>query len=86
MRTVAIRCEEVWRHLSEYIDGDVRPGLRARMEAHFRQCRHCTAVLDGSRNVIRLVGDGRSFAVPEGFGARLKARLKRAASPRSDEL
>jgi len=45
------------------------------MEEHFRGCAHCTAVLDGTRNVVRLVGDHRSFELPDGFSQRLKQRL-----------
>ena len=74
-QALEISCEEVWRALSDYIEGDVEPALHARMEAHFRQCQHCTAVLDGTENVIRLVGDERSFLLPAEFGRRLSRKL-----------
>ncbi len=74
-RIIAISCEHVWREISGYIDNEVDPVLRRRMQEHFKKCAHCTAVLDGARNVIRLVGDGRAFEVPHGFGERLKARI-----------
>ena len=70
-----VNCEEVWREISNYLDGDVDPGLRAAMEEHFRACKHCTAVLDGTRNVIKLYGDERMFEVPLGFSQRLHYRL-----------
>jgi hypothetical protein len=47
------------------------------MEEHFNVCKHCVAVLDGTRNVIRLVGDGRVFDMPAGFSVRLKVSLAR---------
>ena len=72
---IEISCSEVWREISNYIDDIVDPDLRGRMEAHFRVCKHCTAVLDGTRNVIRLVADEAEFEVPAGFGARLYAKL-----------
>jgi len=74
-RSIEIRCEEVWRELSSYIDGDVDPELRTRMQQHFRQCAHCTAILDGTNNVVRLVGDGRTLTLPAGFSERLRKRL-----------
>jgi len=74
-RLVPINCEEVWREISNYIEDDVDPELRARMEEHFKGCAHCTAVLDGANNVIRLVGDGRSFPLPPGFSERLRQRV-----------
>ncbi len=72
---MVVSCEEVWRELSNYLDGDVEPGLRAAMEEHFRACKHCTAVLDGTRNVIQLYGDERMFEMPLGFSQRLHHRL-----------
>jgi hypothetical protein len=76
LEIIEISCVEVWRELSNYVDGDIDPELRRRMEAHFRGCEHCSAVLDGTKNVLRLVGDGRVFDLPEGFSDRLKKRLQ----------
>jgi len=74
-RSIEISCEEVWRELSNYIDNGIDPDLRTRMQQHFQACAHCTAILDGTNNVIRLVGDGRSFPLPAGFSDRLRQRL-----------
>ena len=74
-RFIEISCEHVWREISNYIDDDVDSELRARMEAHFKVCAHCTAVLDGTRNVVRLVADGQSFDLPRGFSERLRQRI-----------
>ncbi len=76
MPTIEISCVEVWREVSDYIDEVVDPALRERMQEHFKGCEHCTAVLDGTRNVVRLVGDGEAFDVPAGFSDRLKKRLE----------
>ena len=70
-----ISCLEVIRELSNYIDKDVRPDLRAQIVAHLPSCAHCTAVYDGLRNTITLVGDGRSFELPVGFSQRLRAKV-----------
>ena len=58
---VEISCLEVIRELSNYVDKDVKPELRGQIAAHLPTCAHCTAVYDGLRNTITLVGDGRSF-------------------------
>jgi MEDS: MEthanogen/methylotroph, DcmR Sensory domain len=65
----------VWREISNYRDGAVQPELRARMAAHFSHCNHCTAVLEGTSNTIRLVADGEAFDVPAGFAERLQQKL-----------
>ena len=76
MKVIEISCLEVWREISNYIDGDIDAELRARMEAHFKVCAHCNAVLDGTRNVVKLVGDGVVYQLPEGFSQRLYNRIK----------
>jgi hypothetical protein len=78
MATIEISCVEVWRELSNYLGDEISAELRERMEAHFKVCAHCTAVLDGIRNVVHLVGDGRIFQMPEGFSERLYERIRKA--------
>jgi len=73
---MVIRCEEVWLEISDYLEGEVDPALRASMEEHLRGCKHCTAVLDGTRNVVQLYGDERMMEVPLGFSHRLHRRLE----------
>ena len=72
---IEISCVEVWREISNYLEGQVDPELRARMDAHFKSCKHCSAVYDGTRNVVRLIGDGHTFEVPAGFSKRLYKKL-----------
>lgn len=78
---MVVNCEHVWREVSNYLDGEVDPELRAAMEVHFKECKHCTAVLDGARNVVQLYGDDRMFELPAGFSHRLQRRLAQQSSP-----
>jgi Putative zinc-finger len=73
---MVVTCEEVWREVSNYLEDDIEPALRSAMEEHFRGCPHCTAVLDGTRNVIEVYGDERMFELPVGFSQRLRRRLE----------
>lgn len=79
---IEIDCKEVWNQISNYLDDELPPGLRATMVAHFRECAHCTAVLDGTRNVVQLLGDGRVFEVPAGAGQRLYDKLNNSLAMR----
>lgn len=74
-----ISCLEVIRELSNFIDQEITPDLKAQIEAHLPNCKHCTAIFDGSRNIIRLVADERSFDLPAGFSERLRDRLRNGA-------
>ncbi len=70
-------CEQVWREISNYIDGAVEAGLRAEMDEHFKTCPRCASVLAGTQNVVKLYGDERMLEVPAGFGVRLEKRIER---------
>ena len=70
-----ISCRAVIRELSTFIDQGVGADLRAQIEEHLAKCKHCSAIYDGTRNVIRLVGDDRVFELPGGFSQRLRDRL-----------
>lgn len=76
---VEISCLEVIRELSNYVDKEVRPELRAQIAAHLPTCVHCTAVYDGLRNTITLVADGRTFELPAGFTQRLRVKLTQSS-------
>ncbi len=72
---VEVSCREVVREISNYLEGDLDAGLRVMLERHFAGCRHCTAVVNGARNIMVLSGDDRSFALPSGFSQRLQEKL-----------
>jgi hypothetical protein len=76
---VNVNCEQVWHEISNYLEGEVEAALRMAMDEHFRTCKRCASVLEGTRNVIRLYGDERMIEVPAGFGRRLEKRLARNA-------
>jgi len=78
---MVVNCEEVWREISNYLDGEVDAGRRAAMDEHFRGCKRCTSVLEGMRNVVQLYGDERMVEAPLGFGYRLQRRLGENAHP-----
>ena len=70
-----ISCLEVIRELSNYIDNDMDSDLRLQITEHLPSCSHCTAVYDGLRNTVTLMGDERTFHLPIGFSQRLRKRL-----------
>jgi anti-sigma factor RsiW len=81
--TMGINCQDVWRDISDYIDDDLDPIQRAALDQHFAECRHCTALLEGTRNVIGLYRDQRVLAPPDGFHERLYQRLGETTKPRA---
>jgi hypothetical protein len=74
---MVVNCEQVWLEVSNYLDGEIDPALRVAIDEHIRGCKHCAAVVDGTRNVLELYGDERMLEVPLGFSHRLQQRLSR---------
>ncbi len=72
---VEIDCYEVRRELVDYMEDDLTPELRTRIERHLESCRHCTAVYDGVRNVVALVGSDNAIELPPGLSQRLYKRF-----------
>jgi hypothetical protein len=58
---VKISRDEVWHEISNYLEDEISAGLRTRMDEHFKDCKRRAAVLVGTRNVVRLVGDAAVF-------------------------
>jgi Putative zinc-finger len=76
---MVVNCEQVWREVSNYLEGEVDPTLRSAMDEHVRTCARCKSVMAGTRNVVALYGDERMLDVPSGFSRRLKKRLAQGA-------
>jgi putative zinc finger protein len=72
---MVVKCEDVWREISNYLEEDLDPELKVAMEEHFAQCPQCESVRDGMHNVIELYGDKAMFPLPAGFYPRLHDRL-----------
>jgi hypothetical protein len=81
----SLNCQEVWREISNYVDGEVGASLRSRMDEHFPTCPHCASMLAGTRNIVQLYGDERMLEVPAGFSQRLEKRLERKLKPEAGE-
>lgn len=77
-----VNCEQVWRQISNYVDGDVDATLHSAMDEHFRTCPRCASVLAGTRNVVQLYSDERMLELPLGFSRRLEKRLTSNAAMR----
>jgi len=72
---IQIDCRQILRELSDYLDAHLPPQLRLQIERHLKECDHCTAVYDGMRNVVRLLGDEKVIELPEGLSERLYKRI-----------
>jgi predicted anti-sigma-YlaC factor YlaD len=70
-----VSCKTVIANLTDYLEGDVAPEMRQKIEKHLRGCHRCTAVYDSTRKMLVITGDERIFEIPAGFSERLHAFL-----------
>ena len=78
-----ISCREVRKELAHYMEDDISPALRERIEGHFLRCGVCFAIYDGLRKVVRLVNSTEIIELPQGFSVRLYRRIVTSSNPQS---
>ena len=66
-------CQQAVELVTDYLEGALAPGERARFEGHLSKCPHCRAYLDQMRATISAVGS----VEPESLSARARSDLIR---------
>lgn len=76
-----MKCKQVIRELSDYLDGVADPGLLAELERHLEHCDDCRLVVDTTKKTIQVFCDSEpaplDAAVRERLHKALEQRLKR---------
>lgn len=70
-----IRCEDVLRELSSYLDLEVTAELRRQIEDHLRACSNCTVLVSTTRKTLSLVAGSRIWELPSDVSRRLMERF-----------
>ena len=70
-----IRCTDVLREISDILDEEITPEMRAQLETHLCACRHCKVLVDTTRKTMTLVSSHYSLELPQGVSERLLERL-----------
>jgi anti-sigma factor RsiW len=71
-----MNCDELLTLLSEYIDGDVDPGICGELEKHLAGCDPCRIVVDNMQRTVRLYKEGKEYELPLPFRQRLHEALR----------
>jgi len=71
-----LSCQIILDNLSDYLDGELEPGLCADIEKHINTCQDCQVVINTLKKTIQLyqVRD-RNETLPSEMRRRLYARL-----------
>ena len=76
-------CEEVDRQLGAFVDGELRDGARAQVEAHLGGCERCREAADALRQVGAAVREGKAdvaltLSEADAFWPAVRARVREA--------
>lgn len=66
-----MKCEELLKALSNYVDGDVSPSVCEEFEKHLASCDPCQVVIDNIRQTISLYQGDEPFPLPPEFQQKL---------------
>lgn len=69
-------CYELLEQVSDYIDGDLEPGLCEELEAHLAGCPDCRIMVDTVRKTITLYHAQAAAELPPEVEQRLYKALK----------
>jgi len=76
-----LNCKGVIRELSNYIDGDLDPGLKTELERHLNHCEDCTMIVDQTKKSIEILCDSKPVELPSDVRSRLHAALRQKIGP-----
>lgn len=72
-----MNCKGVIRELSNYIDGDLDPVVKAELERHLGHCEDCTMIVDQTRKTIRIICDSQPVELSGESRTRLHEALRK---------
>lgn len=70
-----MNCKGVVRELSDFLDGELTPGLLKELEQHIQKCKNCRLVVDTTRKTIEIYCNTEPLPLPEGVHQRLQQAL-----------
>ena len=80
-------CQDLLAAMSDYIDGELDPGVCAELEAHLAGCENCRIVVDTTRKTVLVYRRlGPPDALPPDVTRRLWAARGEAGCGHLDDL
>ena len=72
-----MKCREMLRHLSDYIDGDLEAAIRRRIDSHMKDCKPCVAFINTLKKTVGVLKRQPRAALTSSLRSRLRQRLSR---------
>ncbi len=78
-----MNCKKIVVELSNYLDAELDPALRASIERHLSDCEDCRLVVDTTKKTIQIYCNSEPAPLPDDTRLRLHEALrKRLHHPR----
>lgn len=71
-----MKCEDLLKEISNYIDGEIDPAICEELENHLRDCEPCKIVVDTTRKTILLYKGTEPYELPYELKERLHNLLR----------
>jgi len=72
-----LKCKEIIKELSSYLNGDLDLPLVQEVERHLAHCDDCRLVVDTTRHTIHVFCNSQPAPLPEDVRSRLHAALEK---------
>jgi anti-sigma factor RsiW len=72
-----MKCQDILKELSEYVDGELDPRLCEELERHMEDCHPCLVFVNTLKKTISLYKYASSEALPKEVHLRLHDFLKK---------
>ena len=71
-----LTCRDFLKELSDYLDEEVDPELRTKLEQHISECPNCWVVTDTTKKTIAIYHGSEPLPIPEPVHQRLIAAIE----------
>jgi anti-sigma factor RsiW len=72
-----LTCKDFLRELSDFLDENLDPALRAHLEQHVAECPNCWVIADTTRKTIRIYKGMDAVPLPGDVESRLMEALQK---------
>ncbi len=72
-----MKCEELLKALSDYIDGEIDPSICEEFEKHLKDCEPCKIVIDTVRKTVLLYKGTEVYELPYELKEKIHDLLRR---------
>jgi anti-sigma factor RsiW len=72
-----VKCKDVIREISDYLNGDLDTGLVGDLERHLEHCEDCRVIVDTTKKTINVYCNAEPAPLADDVRERLHAALRK---------